>query len=65
MGVTSELRLEFTVRSENESTHPIPVSRQNLPRAAVLKILSVEPWFQSGPLYFLINFYWHIVALQC
>ena len=37
MGVTSELRLESTVRSENERTHPVPISRQKPPRAAVLR----------------------------
>lgn len=37
MGVTSELRLESTVRSENERTYPVPISRQKLPGAAVLR----------------------------
>ena len=36
-GVTSELRTEPMVRSEDEGTHPIPLSRQNLPRAPVLE----------------------------
>lgn len=36
-GVTSELRTEPMVRSEDEGIHPIPLSRQNRPKAPVLE----------------------------
>ena len=63
MGGTSALRLESTVR-RCKRTRPVPVSRQNLPRAAVLKNTVSGTLASQWPFYFLINFYWPILALQ-